>query len=168
MAAPEILQPSPEPSGVMASGKKRRTLASPSLVLPTAPARPVHRSPLKKSAPQCGCESTDMLSKLVAEHLDSPDGTRLFISLFEDRHAPIDDRWPRDAEGPGARVPKRPRAGPVKEARDPCPQLRTSLLGPQVSSAFRRLRRTGMQVTRRVLASLRDRNWARPMMGLGG
>gem|GEM_PF-6836994 len=57
-------------------------------MLPAAPARRVHRSPLqktKRSSLQCGCESTDLLSQLVVEHLDRQCGTRLFISLFEDQ-----------------------------------------------------------------------------------
>jgi hypothetical protein len=40
--------------------------------------------------------------------------------------------------------------------------------GGLVSSAFRLLCRSGVDVTRRVLASLRDRHWGLPMMGSGG
>ena len=39
--------------------------------------------------------------------------------------------------------------------------------GGLVSSAFRLLHRFGADVTRRGLASLRDRHWGPPMMGSG-
>src|SRR4029077_10130237 len=49
-------------------------------------------------------------------------------------------------------------------------KTRLSLLywGGLVSSAFRLFRRSGVDVARRILASLRDRHAGPPMMGSGG